>query len=114
MKNSFERLRAALRGITGFGVTPFHSDFSPNEEALRKNAEALAESCDVVVALGNNGEIFSQSFEEQLRVGRAVVEEVEGGGRFWWESASLYQRRGNSPSPRRNTLPRASWLYHLT
>jgi dihydrodipicolinate synthase/N-acetylneuraminate lyase len=76
MKNGFEGFRTALRGITGFGVTPFHSDFSLNDEALRKNASALAESCDVVVALGNNGEIFSLSVEEQIRVGRTVVEEV--------------------------------------
>ena len=76
MGNSFGEFRKALRGITGFGVTPFHADFSLNEEALRGNASALAGSCDVVVALGNNGEIFSLSHEEQLRVGRAVVEEV--------------------------------------
>jgi 5-dehydro-4-deoxyglucarate dehydratase len=76
MGNNFGEFRKTLRGITGFGVTPFHDDFSLNEEALRRNASALADSCDVVVALGNNGEIFSLSYEEQLRVGRVVVEEA--------------------------------------
>jgi 5-dehydro-4-deoxyglucarate dehydratase len=76
MNSGHEKLRGTLRGITGFGVTPFHPDFSINEDALRKNAAALADSCDVVVALGNNGEIFSLSFEEQLRVGRVVAEEA--------------------------------------
>jgi dihydrodipicolinate synthase/N-acetylneuraminate lyase len=44
-------LKSTLRGIVGFGVTPFHSDFSINLEALRQNATDLAATCDVVVAL---------------------------------------------------------------
>jgi 5-dehydro-4-deoxyglucarate dehydratase len=71
-------LKTALRGIIGFGVTPFHPDFSINPDALRENASHLAATCDVVVALGNNGEIFSVSPEEHKTVGRAVVEEVRG------------------------------------
>jgi 5-dehydro-4-deoxyglucarate dehydratase len=73
-----EELRAHLKGIVGFGVTPFHSDFSLNVEALRQNAAHLAEHCEVIVALGNNGEIFSLSPEEQKAVARHVVGEVGG------------------------------------
>ena len=78
MSKNPSELKATLRGIIGFGVTPFHQDFKINLEALRQNASHLAASCDVVVALGNNGEIFSVSPEEHKVVGRAVVEEVRG------------------------------------
>jgi 5-dehydro-4-deoxyglucarate dehydratase len=70
--------RSSLRGLVSFGVTPFRQDLSLDLEALRRNASNLAECSDVVVALGNNGEIFSLSPEEHKRVGRAVVEEVHG------------------------------------
>ena len=75
---SHAELKASLRGLIGFGVTPFHTDFTIDQEALRKNAAHLAKYCDVVVALGNNGEIFSVSVNEQISVGRIVVEEVGG------------------------------------
>ena len=71
-----EELKLCLRGLIGFGVTAFHDDFSINAEALRQNASTLAETCDVVVPLGNNGEIFSLSPAEQKLVGHAVAEEV--------------------------------------
>jgi dihydrodipicolinate synthase/N-acetylneuraminate lyase len=73
-----DELKGRLRGVIGFGVTPFHYDLSTNIEALRQNAASLAETCDVVVPLGNNGEIFSLSPAEQKPVGQAVVEEVHG------------------------------------
>ncbi len=73
-----EQLKASLRGIVGFGVTPFHDDLSLNTAALRQNAAFLAECCDVVVALGQNGEIFSLSPEEQKLVAHHAVEEVRG------------------------------------
>lgn len=73
-----EELKQALRGIVGFGVTPFHDDLSIHYEALRENAAHLAAQCDVIVPLGNNGEIYSLTPEERKAVGRAVVEEVRG------------------------------------
>ncbi|HEX5483829.1 MAG TPA: dihydrodipicolinate synthase family protein [Terriglobia bacterium] len=73
-----EELKQALRGIVGFGVTPFHDDLSIHYEALRENAAHLAAHCDVVVPLGNNGEIYSLTPEERRAVGSAVVEEVRG------------------------------------
>lgn len=78
MSTSPNELKGALRGIIGFGITPFHSDFTINPKALRQNASQLADTCDIVVALGNNGEIFSVSPDEHKVVGRAVVEEVHG------------------------------------
>jgi 5-dehydro-4-deoxyglucarate dehydratase len=78
MAKNPEELKRSLRGIVGFGVTPFHDDLSINYEALKKNTQSLGESCDVVVPLGNNGEIHSLSPAEQAEVGRSVVEEVHG------------------------------------
>ena len=72
------QFRSLLRGLVSFGVTPFHEDLALDLESLRRNAAALAESSDVIVALGNNGEIFSLSVEEQKLVGRTVVDEVGG------------------------------------
>jgi 5-dehydro-4-deoxyglucarate dehydratase len=69
-------LKSSLSGLIGFGVTPFHQDLTVDLESLRQNAEHLAKVCDVVVALGNNGEIFSLSFDEQILIGRTVVGEV--------------------------------------
>jgi dihydrodipicolinate synthase/N-acetylneuraminate lyase len=78
MARTAQELKASLRGIIGFGVTPFHNDFSVDLDGLRENAESLAQSCDVIVPLGNNGEVYSLSPEEQKQVGRVVVEEVRG------------------------------------
>jgi 5-dehydro-4-deoxyglucarate dehydratase len=73
-----QELKHSLQGIVGFGVTPFHDDLTINTEALRQNADHLAKHCDVVVPLGNNGEIYSLTPEERKSVGQAVVEEVRG------------------------------------
>lgn len=71
-------LKSSLRGIVGFGVTPFDKDLSINLEALRQNAAYLVQYCDVIVPLAGNGEIYSLSPEEHQIIGRAVVEEVHG------------------------------------
>jgi len=76
-RSPFE-LKSCLKGIVGFGVTPFNPDLSIDFDALRQNTAHLVEHCEVVVALGNNGEIFSLSPEEQKQVARAVVEEARG------------------------------------
>jgi 5-dehydro-4-deoxyglucarate dehydratase len=73
-----EELKHSLQGIVGFGVTPFYDDLAINTRALRQNAAHLAEHCDVVVPLGNNGEIYSLTPEERGAVGRTVVQEVRG------------------------------------
>jgi 5-dehydro-4-deoxyglucarate dehydratase len=76
MPTSPAELRSLLSGIIGFGVTPFHDHLEVNTEGLRQNAGHLARHCDVVVPLGNNGELYSLSLEEAKRVGCTVVEEV--------------------------------------
>ena len=73
-----EELRAALQGIVGFGVTPFHEDLSVDMDALRQNAAFLAEHCEVVVPLAGNGEIYALSPQEHKTIGQAVVDEVDG------------------------------------
>lgn len=78
MKRTPDELKSSLSGLIGFGVTPFDDDYRINEEALRQNAASLAEVCDIVVPLGNNGEIFSLSPEEQKLISRIVVDEVRG------------------------------------
>jgi 5-dehydro-4-deoxyglucarate dehydratase len=72
-----DELRSCLRGLVSFGVTPFRQDFSLDLEGLRHNASNLVDCSDVIVALGNNGEIFSLSPKERIVVGRTVVEEVK-------------------------------------
>ena len=69
-------LQASLKGIVGFGVTPFHENLQINREALRQNAEHLTQHCDVVIPLGHNGEIFSLTPEEQQIVARTVIDAV--------------------------------------
>ncbi len=78
MSKNPEELKLALRGIVGFGVTPFHDDLNIDEAALRQNADHLAETCDVVTPLGNNGEIYSLTPAERAMVGRTVVQAVAG------------------------------------
>jgi 5-dehydro-4-deoxyglucarate dehydratase len=78
MPTSPSDLKGCLKGIVGFGVTPFHPDLSINFDALRQNTAHLVEHCEVVVALGNNGEIFSLSPHEQKQVASAVVQEAGG------------------------------------
>ena len=72
-----QELRANLKGIVGFGITPFHKNLQINLEALRHNAEHLAEHCDAIIPLGHNGELFSLTPEEQRSVACAVIDAVD-------------------------------------
>jgi len=76
MTMSPTELRANLKGIVGFGVTPFFRNLQINVEALRHNAEHLTQHCDVVIPLGHNGELFSLTPEEQKVVARTVIDVV--------------------------------------
>ena len=76
MTMSPTELRANLKGIVGFGVTPFFRNLQINVEALRHNAEHLTQHCDVVIPLGHNGELFSLTPEEQKIVARTVIDVV--------------------------------------
>jgi len=73
MTMSPSELRAKLKGIVGFGVTPFYENLQINLEALRQNAEHLTQHCDAVIPLGHNGELFSLTPEEQRTVASTVI-----------------------------------------
>jgi len=110
---SHAALKASLRGLVGFGVTPFYRDFTIDQESLRRNAAHLAKRCDVVVALGNNGEIFSLSFNEQILVGRYVVEEIGGRKPVLVGVGFRFPIPANSQGKLKSMAPTASWCCRL-
>ncbi|MBD0378621.1 4-hydroxy-tetrahydrodipicolinate synthase [Paenibacillus sedimenti] len=66
-------------GVIPAMVTPFDADHHIDEAALRRLTRRLIEA-DVhgLFCLGTNGEFFSLSFEEKLRVAEIVIEEAHG------------------------------------
>jgi len=74
-----DELRARLRGVIAFPVTPFNSDYSLNVPGLRKNLRlVLQHPISAVVAAGGTGEMYSLSPAEHREVVKAAVEEVRG------------------------------------
>ena len=74
-----EELRARLRGVIAFPITPFHEDFSLDLPGLRKNLRALIQHpLSAIVAAGGTGEMYSLTPAEHLDVVRTVVEEAAG------------------------------------
>src|ERR1700757_351967 len=70
-------LRARLRGVIAFPVTPFRPDFSLDLPGLRVNIQKLLEHpISAVVAAGGTGEIYSLTPAEHCEVVQAIVEEV--------------------------------------
>ena len=74
-----QELRAALRGVIAFPVTPFAPDLSLDAGALRANLRLLVEHpiC-AIVAAGGTGELYSLTPSEHLEVVRTAVEEAAG------------------------------------
>ena len=73
-----EDLRARLRGVIAFPVTPFHADLSLDTDGLRRNLDALLRhEVAAVVAAGGTGELYSLTPREQLEVVRTTVEAVD-------------------------------------
>lgn len=72
-------------GIIPAMVTPFDADQQLDEAALRQLTRRLI-NADVhgLFCLGTNGEFFSMSFEEKLRVAEIVLEETQGQLRCMW------------------------------
>lgn len=67
------------KGIIPAIVTPFTADEEVNEQALRQLVRRMVKGgVHGVFALGTNGEFFSLSFEEKVRVAEIVVDEVNG------------------------------------
>jgi 5-dehydro-4-deoxyglucarate dehydratase len=72
-----DEIRARLRGVIAFPVTPFRSDFSLDLPGLRANIERLLEHpVSAVVAVGGTGEMYSLTPSEHCQVVKAIVEEV--------------------------------------
>lgn len=70
-------LRARLRGVIAFPITPFRSDFSLDLPGLRANIQTLMEhGVSAVVAAGGTGEMYSLTPSEHGEVIKAIVEEV--------------------------------------
>jgi len=74
-----DELRATLRGVIAFPITPFKDDLSLDLEGLRENLSKLVKHriC-AVVAAGGTGEMYSLSPVEHLEVIRSTVEVVGG------------------------------------
>lgn len=66
-------------GIIPAMVTPFDEREELNEEALRQMAARLLDAgVHGLFCLGTNGEFYSLSFEEKVRVAEILVEETKG------------------------------------
>lgn len=66
-------------GIIPAMVTPFDNDDRVDESALRQLTRRLiSANVDGLFCLGTNGEFFSLSFDEKLRVAEIVMEEAQG------------------------------------
>jgi 5-dehydro-4-deoxyglucarate dehydratase len=72
-------LRDRLRGVLGFPLTPFRSDFSVDLDALGSNVEWMARhSFCALVAAGGTGEVYSLTPQEIEDVVRVTVEAARG------------------------------------
>jgi 5-dehydro-4-deoxyglucarate dehydratase len=74
-----ELLKARVRGVLAFPITPFAADGSLDVEAVRANASWLPDAgIDAIVAPSGTGELFGLSPAECVAVVRATVEAVGG------------------------------------
>lgn len=66
-------------GIIPAMITPFHSNQDLNESALRLLvSKLLAAGAHGLFCLGTNGEFFSLTLEEKIRIAEVIVDEVKG------------------------------------
>lgn len=76
---SSETLRRHLRGVIAFPVTPFHTNFDLDLDALRHNVEwMIGRGIQTLVAAGGTGELYSLTAEETAAVHRTVIEAAAG------------------------------------
>lgn len=74
-----EELRARLRGVIAFPVTPFKPDLSLDVSGLRRNLRWLLQHpIGAIVAAGGTGEMYSLTPAEHLEVVKATAEEAGG------------------------------------
>lgn len=73
------QLKQQYRGVQVVMATPFKSNFELDETGLRSNSRYLLDAgVHVLTPLGTTGEFFSMSVEEQKRVMKVVVDEIQG------------------------------------
>ncbi len=98
--SALETLRAHLRGVIAFPVTPFRSNLDLDLEALRHNVDWLiGHGIRTLVAAGGTGELYSLTVDEAEAVHRTAIEAAAGraavicgvGGKLR-EATSLAQR----------------------
>src|SRR5690348_12538519 len=76
---SVDALKAGMRGVLGFPVTPFRSDLSLDLDTLAENvAEMVRYPFCALVAAGGTGEILSLTPQEIEDVVRVTVEVTAG------------------------------------
>jgi 5-dehydro-4-deoxyglucarate dehydratase len=76
---SHDSLRAHLRGVISFPVTPFQANLDLDLDALKRNVTWLIErGIRTLVAAGGTGELYSLTVEEAGQVHRAVIEAAGG------------------------------------
>src|SRR5919204_7068321 len=70
-----EMLKARVRGVLAFPITPFAADGSVDLDAVRANASWLPDAgIDAIVAPSGTGELFGLSPAECVDVTRATVD----------------------------------------
>src|SRR5688572_4745509 len=76
---SHDSLRAHLRGVISFPVTPFKANLDVDLDALKHNVAWLVErGIRTLVAAGGTGELYSLTVEEAGQIHRAVIEAAGG------------------------------------
>src|SRR5215204_5776977 len=74
-----EMLKARVRGVLAFPITPYGADGDVDLEAVYENARWLpAAGIDAIVSPSGTGELFGLSPEECLDITRATVGAVGG------------------------------------
>ena len=74
-----EELRAKLKGVISFPVTPFQANLDLDIDGLRRNLRVLMRHpVGAVVAPAGTGEVFSLTPQEHRDVVQATLEEVNG------------------------------------
>src|SRR5688572_17091231 len=74
-----EMLKARVRGVLAFPITPYAADGSVDLDAVCANVRWLPDAgIDAIVAPSGTGEVFGLSPSESLDVLRATVEAING------------------------------------
>lgn len=76
---TMERVRQALRGISGVHVTPYDGSGQIDEKLLARIVSDIATAgIHNIVSAGNTGEFFSLTFDEVVRLQAVAVEAAAG------------------------------------